>query len=74
MTNRKDSLAYTRGIGSNLILLIMKAAIAFAAASAAVAHAVATPASLGDKPAKRGSSLPAVTVKGNGMIRVYGRL
>jgi hypothetical protein len=46
----------------------MKAAIAFAAASAAVAHAVATPASLQDKPAKRGSSLPTVTVKGNGMM------
>ena len=48
----------------------MKAAIAFAAASAAVAHAVATPAQLDDKPSKRSSgSLPAVTVKGNGMFR-----
>lgn len=56
------------------LLLIMKAAIAFAAASAAVVHAVATPASLEDKPAKRGSSLPAVTVKGNGMMRFGGPL
>lgn len=43
----------------------MKAAIAFAAASAAVAHAVATPAS--KEVSKRASgNLPTVTVKGNG--------
>ena len=45
----------------------MKAAIAFAAASAAVAHAVATPVE--KVAAKRAASLPTVTVQGNGMIK-----
>lgn len=44
----------------------MKAAIALAAASAAVAYGVATPVQLEDRPSKRSSgSLPTVTVKGN---------
>lgn len=50
---------------------IMKAAIAIAAVSVAVANAVATPAQVEVGATKRSSgSLPAVSVKGNGMAHL----
>ena len=53
----------------------MKAAIAIAAASAAVANAIATPAQVDTRPNKRASgSVPTVTVRGNGTAHLEKEL